>query len=415
MTMLASFKLAKRVLFESDKRLLWKLAYNMGLKGALSVHKHKRRMKRGQFFPPFLYVSIINSCNLRCQGFWVDVSMKQQTISPMRFTSSFASRGRWATSSSASSAASRSCTRTCSICSPSIRCYFQVFTNGHFITPERRMWQLGNVTPLISVEGRRLSRTSAAAAPTCSRRRCKDFYNALDAGVFTALHELAHEHRRHASGTMDRHADRDGRALYLVSRLPADGPASEPGPVLDARASFRARSSSSRCAKSRSSSSTPTTTATASALCPAANGISHHINPWGGIEPCPIVQFSTESDPLTKEDPRPLKEKFLSSAFLADFRKLAAETTRGCIVLERRPPEEAGGAHGAKDATARQTALAELEAMTPRTSQYNPANEIPEKNVFYRLAKRLFFNDFGVYTGHDARHAQVSAPAVLGK
>ena len=53
--------------------------------------------------------------------------------------------------------------------------------------------------------------------------------------------------------------------------------------------------------------------------------------------------------------------------------------------------------------------------MTPRTSQYNPATEIPEKNVFYRLAKRLFFNDFGVYAGHDARHAQASAPAVLGK
>ena len=53
--------------------------------------------------------------------------------------------------------------------------------------------------------------------------------------------------------------------------------------------------------------------------------------------------------------------------------------------------------------------------MTPRTSQYNPANEIPEKNWLYRLAKRLWFNDFGVYAGHDARHAQSSAPAVLGK
>jgi hypothetical protein len=31
------------------------------------------------------------------------------------------------------------------------------------------------------------------------------------------------------------------------------------------------------------------------ALCPAATGISHHINPWGDIEPCPIVQFSAES------------------------------------------------------------------------------------------------------------------------
>ena len=33
--------------------------------------------------------------------------------------------------------------------------YFQVFTNGHFITDEvaRELRQLGNVTPLISVEG----------------------------------------------------------------------------------------------------------------------------------------------------------------------------------------------------------------------------------------------------------------------
>ena len=89
-------------------------------------------------------------------------------------------------------------------------------------------------------------------------------------------------------------------------------------------------------------------------------------------------------------------------AGLADFRKLAAETTRGCIVLER--PDllkKLVEAHDARDATARQTALAELAAMTPRTSQYNPQAEVPEKNVFYRLAKRLFFNDFGVYAGKD--------------
>ena len=31
------------------------------------------------------------------------------------------------------------------------------------------------------------------------------------------------------------------------------------------------------------------------ALCPMATGISHHINPWGDIEPCPIIQFATEN------------------------------------------------------------------------------------------------------------------------
>ena len=74
------FRLAKRLLWETDKRLLWKLAYQAGWKGLRSVQKHKARLKRGEFFPPFLYISIINSCNLRCQGFWVDVAAKQTKI-----------------------------------------------------------------------------------------------------------------------------------------------------------------------------------------------------------------------------------------------------------------------------------------------------------------------------------------------
>src|SRR6478609_4114324 len=73
-------QMARRMLMETDKRLLWKLAYNFGFKGMLSVERFKRRMKRGQFFPPFLYISVINSCNLRCQGCWVDVAAKQQII-----------------------------------------------------------------------------------------------------------------------------------------------------------------------------------------------------------------------------------------------------------------------------------------------------------------------------------------------
>src|SRR6266481_2033226 len=76
------FRMLKRMLFETDKRLLFKLGWNMGLKGMLSVEKHKRRLKKGQVFPPFLYVSVINSCNLRCQGCWVDVAAKQETIEP---------------------------------------------------------------------------------------------------------------------------------------------------------------------------------------------------------------------------------------------------------------------------------------------------------------------------------------------
>ena len=46
--------LVNRVWRSTDKRLLWKFAWNFGFKGMLSVQRFKRRLKKGQVFPPFL-------------------------------------------------------------------------------------------------------------------------------------------------------------------------------------------------------------------------------------------------------------------------------------------------------------------------------------------------------------------------
>ena len=43
-------------------------------------NQHQRRLRRGEFLPPFLYVSVINSCNLRCQGCWVDVAAERTQL-----------------------------------------------------------------------------------------------------------------------------------------------------------------------------------------------------------------------------------------------------------------------------------------------------------------------------------------------
>jgi hypothetical protein len=43
--------------------------------------------------------------------------------------------------------------------------------------------------------------------------------------------------------------------------------------------------------------------------------------------------------------------------------------------------------------------MAEIESMTPRTSQWREGEEIPEKHWMYYLAKKFFFNNFGVYRG----------------
>ena len=133
------------------------------------------------------------------------------------------------------------------------------------------------------------------------------------------------------------------------------------------------------------------------ALCPAATGFTHHISPWGDIEPCPIIQFANESI----YDERPLRQVFNESEFLRDFRETAAKHTRGCIVLER--PDllhEIASRHGAQDTTARKAAFAELENLDLRPSQYNPGHEIREKNFVYRMAKKFWFNDYGAYTKH---------------
>src|SRR4029079_18947264 len=101
--------------------------------------------------------------------------------------------------------------------------------------------------------------------------------------------------------------------------------------------------------------------------------------PWGDIEPCPIIQFSKES----VYDERDLFDVFNDSAYIRDFRELAAQTTRGCIVLERPDLVEALGEEpAAQDTTPRAggAGLAELGAIARRHSQHKPGHEIPEAN-----------------------------------
>jgi MoaA/NifB/PqqE/SkfB family radical SAM enzyme len=409
-------KMAKRLLLETDKRLLWKLAWNMGVKGMLSVERHKRRLQRGEVFPPFLYVSIINSCNLRCQGCWVDVAAKQEIIQPDAFH-------KLVREAKAMGNVFFGIVGGEPFMHPHLLdmlaahpdCYFQVFTNGQFITAERakRMRQLGNVTPLISVEGNEIVSDERRGRPNVYSRTMAGVRNALKHRVFTGvctslcqtnIEDLLTEQ------WIDRLIEMGVMYAWFHVYRPM-GPDANPQLSLTPEQQLRARRFVVEMRAKK-----PIIIIDAyydgegQALCPAATGISHHINPWGDIEPCPIVQFTKESI-HAKNDARPLRDKFIHSEFLSDFRELAQSTTRGCIVLER--PDllkQLVEKHAARDSTARGTALAELDAMTIRTSQYNPDHEIPEKNWLYRLAKRFWFNDFGVYNGRD--HSKTSAAYV---
>ncbi len=413
-------KLTWRMLRETDKRLLWKLLWNMGLKGMLSVQRHKARLKRGEVFPPFLYISIINSCNLRCQGCWVDVAAKQQTISPEAFDQLLGEAKAMGNSFFGIVGGEPFMhPHLLDMLARHPDAYFQVFTNGQFITDERarRLRQLGNVTPLISVEGNEIVSDERRGRANVFSKTMEGLRNCLKHRVMTGvctsvcktnIDDLLNER------WIDRLIDMGVLYTWFHVYRPM-GPDACPELCLTPEQQLQVRKFVVEMRAKK-----PIIIVDAyhdgegKALCPAATGITHHINPWGDIEPCPIVQFSRESIHASQSDPRPLREKFLKSKFLRDFRHLAASTTRGCIVLERPDLLKALiEKHAAKDSTARQTAREELQRMQVRTSQYNPNQEIPEKNLLYRLAKRFWFNDFGVYRGHD--HRLSSAPGILSR
>jgi len=407
-------RMTKRLLFETDKRLLWKLAWNLGWKGTRSVRRYKQRMKNGEVFPPFLYISIINSCNLRCTGCWVDVAAKQETIDLDAMNRLIGEAKQMGNSFFGLVGGEPFMhPQLFDILAAHPDCYFQIFTNGQFITDEkaRRLRELGNVTPLISVEGNEIVSDQRRGREDVFNQTMQGIQNCLKNKVFTGvctslcqtnIDDLLTEE------WIDRLIQMGVMYTWFHIYRPM-GPDAAPELSLTPEQQLRARKFVVEMRARK-----PIVIVDAyfdgrgQALCPAATGVSHHINPWGGIEPCPVIQFVTDN---IHDEEKTLSEKF-NSPYLRDFRRLTQETTRGCIVLER--PDllkELVEKHSAEDGTVRGTALAELEAMQIRTSQFNPDNEIPEKSWAYRFAKKYWFNDFGVYDGHD--HSQTAAPALV--
>ncbi|MDG2470519.1 MAG: radical SAM protein, partial [Pirellulaceae bacterium] len=183
-------RLAKRLLWETDKRLLWKLFWNMGVKGIRSVVKHKSRLKRGDFFPPYLYISIINSCNLRCQGCWVDVAHKQQKIEVDALDKMITEAKQMGNSFFGLLGGEPFMHKELlDLIGRHRDVYFQVFTNGHFITDEvaKELRRLGNVTPLISVEGTEIISDERRGRGNVLSQTMQGIQNCLDNKVFTGV------------------------------------------------------------------------------------------------------------------------------------------------------------------------------------------------------------------------------------
>lgn len=392
---------ARRMVTETDPRLLAKFAYNFGYKGMRSVELYKKRLKRGEHFPPFLFISVISNCNLRCQGCWVDVEGPGERIATEDMNRLITDAKNHGNSFFGILGGEPFLhPELLDIFAAHRDCYFQVFTNGQLITDAvaRELRRLGNVTPLISIEGNeivsdeRRGRLNVYSKTLAGIENCRR--NRLITGVASSICQSNIEHLVRESW-LRRLIDMGVHYVWfhtyrVIGPKPAAHLALRPDQVRTVRrfmVEMRAK--------------VPLAIVDAywddkgEALCPMATGVSHHISPYGDIEPCPIIQFATE----TIHDRHSLYDALNSSPFLRDFRETAAQATRGCIVLER--PDlvrELVVKHNARDTTQRQTAFVELEALQPRTSQYDPGNEIPEEHWMYRFAKKRWFFGFGAYT-----------------
>ena len=393
-------ELTMRVVRTTDPRALMKFAWLFGIKGMLSVEKFKRRAKKGVFFPPFLYLSIINSCNLRCQGCWVDVESPRESIDINRLNRLIDEAKEHGNSFFGLLGGEPFMhPQLLDVLAHQQDAYFQIFTNGQLITDKvaARLRELGNATPLISIEGREVV--------SDQRRGKKDVYNRTLKGLDTAIrHKLltgvatsvckSNIRDLLTESWLDELIDRGVHYVWFHSYRPV-------GPMMHEDLGLtREELVETRQFITEMRAKKPIAIVDAyydhdgNALCPMATGISHHVNPKGGIEPCPIIQFASESI----DDERGIYKTLTQSKFLKDFREATARETRGCVMLERPDlVEELIERHDAKDVTIRQTALQELQAMKPRHSQWLPGDEIPEKHWMYRWAKRFFYTDFGVY------------------
>ena len=395
-----SMRFAQRMLTEPDKRVLWKFMWNFGWKGMRAVEHFQRRLKKGRFFPAFLFLSVTDQCNLVCQGCWVtpcsprrelDVAALDKLVRECKQQGSFffgilggeplLHQGLFELFARHPDA------------------YFLLFTNGTLITDEiaQKMRSLGNVSPLISVEGsrpvsderrggREVYDRTMAGIEHCRRNRlvigvctsvCRSNLTDLVSDAFVAdlaqrgVHYLWYYIYRPVGPNPTPELALSPEQIVDVRRFMVEARPRAPLAIVDAYWD-----------------------ADGKALCPAAVGMAHHVGPGGEIEPCPPLQFALDNI----NDGRPLAEIFDQSKFLKAFREFSSQSTRGCIIMEQ--PEQLRAflqSRNARDSSGRGTGYAELAAMCPHLSHHVPSCEIPEKSWAYRFAKKHWFFGFGAY------------------
>lgn len=390
-------RLAYRAATEISPRLLWKAAHLYAYKGAKAIAAYKRRMARGELYPPFMFIALTNTCNLRCKGCWVEkegttfhlptddldaiiAAGKKQNAYYYTLLGGepFQYRDLWP------------------IFERHRDCYFQVITNGMSFNEAnaRRLRDAGNVTPLVSIDGWSANndeRRGEGVFEVADRGLDQLRKNKILFGIATTI----------TSKNMDevlsdeylQHFIKKG-ALYIwyyVYRPVGEHSHPEYCVSREQMIELRKRMIAQR-RKHPILIIDTYWTADGEAFCPAAMGLGFHIGPRGGIEICPALSFACE---LVSDNGGDVYKTINESKFLRGFQRFVQDRTKGCVILEH--PQELVAFlrnHGVRDFSGR-NAFAEIASITPRHSQHLPDAEIPEDHWLYRLMKKHVFFGMG--------------------
>lgn len=394
-------KVTARVMRGTTPRLLWKFAYNFGLRNVRNMSAFSRRMKEGKpFFPAFMMISVTEACNLACSGCWVSKGGKKSLTTEQLdgIISQAKSQGSYFFGILGGEPLMYR--GLFDVLAKHPDCYFQLFTNATLITPKlaETMKRLGNVTPLISIEGLReesdrrrgsddVYERTLNGLRTCRKAKlifgvaasiCKSNFDELVSRQH--LENMAHEGAAflwyyiyrpvgadaHPEKALSKEQIRQLRQFIVEQRRNA------PLIIIDVYWG-----------------------ADGKALCPAATGMSHHVSPSGFVEFCPPLQMAVEQLDARASN---LVSICNNSRFLADLRQMTASTSRGCILLE--DPEKLADflvEHHAIDTTSRATFLEELRKMRPVVGHDMRDEAIAEKSPLYRMLQKRYFFGFGAY------------------
>ena len=392
-------RLAYRLATEVSPRLAIKAGYLWVLKGMRAVRAYKKRAKRGELFPPFLFFSLTNACNLRCHGCWIKSAGQIHQLSEEDIEAMIAAGRR------------QKCyfytllggepmmyPKLWEVIKRHPECYFQIITNGMFFNEEnvRRIRTAGNVTPLVSIDGLEVHNDDrrgrgvfqAATAGLARLKQQKILFGIATTVTASNMNEvLTDEYVRYF-------IDRGAMYLWYYVYRPVGA---DPSPHYCLRREQMIELRRRLLGLRRRHPIILIDTywnAAGEAVCPAALGMGFHIGPQGSIEPCPPLSFACQT---IRDNDRDLFTTINRSEFLRGFQEFVNRRTRGCVILEH--PQElaeylrstSAGDYSGRDA------LEEIAAGTPRTSHHLPGEEIPEDHWLYRALKKQLFFGMGGY------------------